>query len=284
MPYVWCGFPLRVDSKIPFTNESKMSSDNSDAGKKTPDVIDIHLGQRGEKVMDSETMIMETQKRVWGALKKGYEYTGITNESEKFLRENVFKKINIVVLYVDLVGSTTMTLELPAEKLAIIISSFSQEMASVIRQHKGFVLKFVGDAVIGYFNATDNTLLASDNAVNCAKSMITVIEKGINPILNQYDYPDLMVKVGVDYGQSIIVRYGSNETTSHVDLMGPVMNISSKIQTMAKPNQILIGQDVYQRIHPTTQKNFKEIIWGKDEWKFRSRLTGEIYKVYEYNG
>lgn len=261
-----------------------MSSDNSEPEKKTPDVVDILLGKRGEKVVDSETMIMETQKRVWGSLKKGYEYTGITNESEKFLRKNVFKKINIVVLYVDLVGSTTMTLELPAEKLATIISSFSQEMASVIHQHKGLVLKFVGDAVIGYFNATDNTLLASDNAVNCAKSMITVIEKGINPILNQYDYPDLMVKIGVDFGQSIIVRYGSNETTSHVDLMGPVMNISSKIQGMAKPNQILIGQDVYQRIHPTTQKNFKEKVWEKGEWKFRSRLTGEIYKVYEYCG
>ena len=260
-----------------------MSSDNPDSEKKSPDVADMLLEQRGEKVIDSETMIMETQKRVWGALKKGYEYTGITNESEKFLRGNVFKKINIVALYVDLVGSTTMTLELPAEKLATIISSFSQEMASVIRQHKGLVLKFVGDAVIGYFNAEDNTLLVSDNAVNCAKSMMTVIEKGINPILNQYDYPDLMVKIGVDYGQSIVVRYGSNETTSHVDLMGPVMNISSKIQGRAKPNQILIGQDVFQRIHPTTQKNFKEKIWEKDEWKFRSRLTGEVYKVYEYN-
>ena len=260
-----------------------MSSDNSNSDNKSPDVVDMLLGQKGEKVIDSETMIMETQKRVWGALKKGYEYTGITNESEKFLRDHVFKKINIVTLYVDLVGSTTMTLELPAEKLATIISSFSQEMASVIRQHKGLVLKFVGDAVIGYFNAEDNTLLVSDNAVNCAKSMITVIEKGINPILNQYDYPDLMVKIGVDYGQSIVVRYGSNETTSHVDLMGPVMNISSKIQAMAKPNQILIGQDVYQRIHPTTQKNFKEMIWNKDEWKFRSRLTGEVYKVYEYD-
>jgi adenylate cyclase len=260
-----------------------MSSDNLDSEKKSPDVADMLLEQKGEKVIDSETMIMETQKRVWGALKKGYEYTGVTNESEKFLRSHVFKKINIVALYVDLVGSTTMTLELPAEKLATIISSFSQEMASVIRQHKGLVLKFVGDAVIGYFNAEDNTLLVSDNAVNCAKSMMTVIEKGINPILNQYDYPDLMVKIGVDYGQSIVVRYGSNETTSHVDLMGPVMNISSKIQGRAKPNQILIGQDVFQRIHPTTQKNFKEKIWEKDEWKFRSRLTGEIYKVYEYN-
>jgi adenylate cyclase len=260
-----------------------MSSDPPQIEKKTPEIIDPSLSQRGEKAVDSETMIMETQKRVWAALKKGYEYTGITNESEKFLRDNVFKKINIVVLYVDLVGSTTMTLELPPEKLAIIISSFSQEMASIIRQHKGYVLKFVGDAVIGYFYATDNSLLSSDDAVNCAKSMLTVIDKGINPILNQYDYPDLMVKIGVDYGQSIVVRYGSNETTSQVDLMGPVMNISSKIQTMAKPNQILIGQDVYQRIHPTTQKKFKEVNWAKDEWKFRSRLTGEIYKVYQYN-
>jgi len=262
----------------------KMSSDNPDAEKKSSDVIDRLFDQGGEKVVDSETMIIETQKRVWGALKKGYEYTGIMDESENFLRENVFKKINIVVLYVDLVGSTTMTLELPAEKLATIISSFSQEMASVIHQHNGFVLKFVGDAVIGYFNAEENTLLESDNAVTCAKSMITVIEKGINPILNQYDYPDLMVKIGVDFGQSIIVRYGSNEITSHVDLMGPVMNIASKIQAMAKPNQILIGQDVYQRIHPKTQKNFKLMIWEENEWKYRSRLTGEIYKVYEYDG
>ena len=252
--------------------------------KSSPNIIDLMLGKKGESVIDSETMIMETQKRVWGALKKGYEYTGIIDESEKFLREHVFKKINIVVLYVDLVGSTTMTLELPAEKLATIVSSFSQEMASVIRLHGGLVLKFVGDAVIGYFNASENSLLPSDNAVNCAKSMLTVIDKGINPILNQYDYPDLMVKIGVDYGQSIVVRYGSNEETSHVDLMGPVMNIASKIQGMAKPNQILIGQDVYQRIHPTTQKNFKEKIWEKNEWKYRSRLTGEIYKIYEYNG
>ncbi len=260
-----------------------MSSENN-APSKSPDLVDMLLGKRGEPVIDSETMIMETQKRVWGALKKGYEYTGIIDDSDKFLREHVFKKINIVTLYVDLVGSTTMTLELPAEKLATIVSSFSQEMASVIRQHKGLVLKFVGDAVIGYFNAMDNTLLACDNAVKCAKSMLTVIEKGINPILNQYDYPDLMVKIGVDYGQSIVVRYGSNEATSHVDLMGPVMNIASKIQGMAKPNQILIGQDVYQRIHPTTQKHFQEKVWEKNEWKYRSRLTGEIYKVYEYNG
>ncbi len=245
------------------------------------------ISKNKHQILDSESMILETQKRVWGALKKGYEYSGVVDESDQFLRKHVFSKLDMVVLYVDLVGSTTMTLEMPAEKIAIIISSFAQEMASVIRQHHGYVLKFVGDAVIGYFVSDEDKIygtVAADDAVNCAKSMVTVIQKGINPILNQYDYPDLMVKIGVDFGQNIIVRYGADIEHSHVDLMGPAMNIAAKIQNTAKPNQILIGDDVFQRIHQNSQKEFNQITWKDNEWKYRSRLTGEIYKVYEYKG
>jgi len=245
------------------------------------------ISKNKHQILDSESMILETQKRVWGALKKGYEYSGVVDESDQFLRKHVFSKLDMVVLYVDLVGSTTMTLEMPAEKIAIIISSFAQEMAAVIRQHQGYVLKFVGDAVIGYFVSDEDKIygtVAEDDAVNCAKSIISVIQKGINPILNQYDYPDLMVKIGVDFGQNIIVRYGSDIEHSHVDIIGPAMNIAAKIQNTAKPNQILIGDDVFQRIHPNSQKEFNQIIWKDNEWKYRSRLTGEIYKVYEYKG
>jgi class 3 adenylate cyclase len=59
------------------------------------------------------------------------------------------------------------------------------------------------------------------------------------------------------------------------------MNIAAKIQSMAKPNQILIGGDVYSRIHPSLQKEFNQIIWKNNEWKYRSRVTGELYEVYE---
>lgn len=259
--------------------EKKQESEKKDQGI---NVVDMLLSKNKNEILDSDTMILETQKRVWAALKKGYEYSGLIDESEAFLRKNVFSKLDMVVLYVDLVGSTTMTLEMPAEKIAIIISSFSQEMAAVIRQHHGYVLKFVGDAVVGFF--VGEGMLASDNAVTCAKSMISVIQKGINPILNQYDYPDLMVKIGLDFGQNIVVRYGADVVNSHVDLMGPAMNIAAKIQNLAKPNQILIGDDVYRRLHPKTQEQFLLIVWKKDEWKYRSRITGEIYNVYEFKG
>ncbi len=265
-------------SKDTNENDSVKEKSRSDS-----DIINGMFSRGAEKTLDTDSMILNTQKRVWAALKTGYEYQGVTNRSDQFLRKNAFAKINMAVLYVDLVGSTTMTLELPVEKLATIVSSFSQEMASTIQHHNGLVLKFVGDAVIGYFIAEENQLLASDNAVSCAQSMDNVIQNGINPVLNQYDYPELTAKIGLDFGQSIVMRYGSDPAESHIDLIGPAMNIAAKIQSRALPNQILIGQDVFQRLHPDMQKHFSEIVWPSNKWKYRSRNTGEIYKVFEYN-
>jgi class 3 adenylate cyclase len=263
------------------SSEKKPSADMPEVkpSGKGPDLIDMMLSKSSERVVDSETLIKETQNRVWRALKSGYEYSPQEDESDTFLRKHVFSRMKMVVLYVDLVGSTQITLDLPEDKVAIIITCFAQEMAQTIRHHGGFVLKFVGDAVIGYFPAEENQLQPADNAVMCAKSMLSVIQKGINPILNQYDYPDLAIKVGIDYGQNMIVRYGSDATKSHVDILGPVMNIAAKIQSMAKPNQILIGDDVYNRIHPSIQNSFEKAVWKNNEWKY-NRDDGTLYPIW----
>ena len=126
------------------------------------DVVDMILGAKRSKVLDTETLIKEVQTRVWSALKKGHQYDYSLDESDKFLREHVSSRLNMIVLYVDLVGSTQMTLQLPADKVAIIISSFSQEMGFVIKNHDGYVLKYVGDAVIGYFVTHDSPLVAAE--------------------------------------------------------------------------------------------------------------------------
>ena len=256
-------------------NNTKVTDDSTSASS----MIDMMLGKQSEKTIDSETMIQETQKRIWKSLKHGIEYDATVDRSDAFLRQHVNEKLHMVVLFVDLVGSTNISLTLPEEKVAIIISSFAQEMALAIKQHNGYVLKFVGDAVIGYFIHT-SVLIAADNAVSCAQRMIQIMEQGVNPILNNYDYPDLLLHIGLDYGDNMIVRYGSDKEKSHVDILGPTMNIAAKIQSMAKPQQILIGQDVYEKIHPSVQKNFKKESWSESEWKYNDRKTGKPYTVY----
>jgi class 3 adenylate cyclase len=246
----------------------------------TSNIVDMMLGKSSTVTLDSETMILETQKRIWRAIKQGgVEYYGIVSESDEFLREHVNEKIPMAVMFVDLVGSTDMSLSLPEEKVAMIVSSFAQEMAIAVKQHSGYTLKFVGDAVIGYF-IHKSALMASDNAISCAQTMIKIIEDGINPILNNYDYPDLFIKIGVDYGESMVMRYGNDKVRSHVDLLGPVMNIAAKVQNKAKPQQIMIGEDIFNKIHPSTQKKFELQVWDESNWNFRNRHTGKLYPVY----
>ena len=264
-----------IDTTSDELNEESVNENNS--GKPTDEtsasnVVDMMLGKKVEKTIDSETMIQETQKRIWKSLKHGIEYDATVDRSDAFLRQHVNEKIHMVVLFVDLVGSTNISLTLPEEKVAIIISSFAQEMALAIKQHNGFVLKFVGDAVIGYFMHT-SVLIAADNAVSCAQRMIQIMNQGVNPILNNYDYPDLLLHIGLDYGDNMIVRYGSDKEKSHVDILGPTMNIAAKIQSMAKPQQILIGQDVYDKIHPSLQEKFKKESWSKNECKYNDKRT-----------
>ena len=71
-------------------NVEKESESNQDR------VVDMLLSSASEKTLDSESMILETQKRVWGALKKGYQYSGVSNDSDKFLRKNAPNASNVV--------------------------------------------------------------------------------------------------------------------------------------------------------------------------------------------
>ncbi len=240
------------------------------------------LSKRDGEVVDSDTLINSVQKRIAESLENGFKSSGIVSSSETFLKKHVFEHVEMAVLYVDLVGSTKMSLELPSDKLSTIVSSFVQEMSYVISQNRGYVLKFSGDAVIGYFVGRGSILQACDDAVVCAESMLNIMKNGINPILKKNsNLPQLKIKIGIDFGQNTVVQFG-NEQKSFVDLLGPSMNMAAKVQGVASPNQIVIGEDVYKKLHPDTQNFFKEITQKLKNWTFTGKKSRKIYSVYEY--
>jgi class 3 adenylate cyclase len=230
-------------------------------------------------VVDSETLVAQTQDRLWRALKRHYQYDSSLKLGQEYLLSHVSSKIPLVIMYADLVGSTNMSMTLPVDKLVTIIRAFTQEMSSVVESHHGYVLKYVGDAVISFFPAGYNRLSACDRAVQCARSMITVVKNGINPILNQYDYPELGVKIGMDVGENVIVQYG-HDKSSPIDILGYCMNVAAKITSLTGYNRISVGQDVYDLLHPSEKNKFKEMRLSPDEWKYRNRVTDQLYRVY----
>jgi len=251
---------------------------------KTPSIVDMLLGRGTEKVVDSETLIIEVHDRVLKSLNHEFMYSTVTEESEIFLRGKILQSIDMAVLFVDLVGSTSMILNLPKEKLAIVFTTFAQEMAYVIKRHEGFILKFMGDAVIGYFVAENLSADIASRAVTCAESMLKILKVGINPILKSNNLPELKIKIGIDYGENTIVRYGDDLQESHVDILGPSVSMASKIQNLAQPDQIMVGDDVYTKLHNSVQDYFARLKLDKSEWNYKSTKTKKIYLVYAYVG
>jgi class 3 adenylate cyclase len=263
------------------TETKKEQDEEQDRTSKTLFNMMMSGGARAEesKTVDSETLVSQTQDRLWRALKRRFQYDVSLEPGQKYLLNHVSSKIPLVIMYADLVGSTNMSMTLPADKLTTIIRAFTYEMSKVVDSHEGYVLKYVGDAVIAFFPASYNKLLACDRAVQCARSMLAVVKNGINPILNQYDYPELNVKIGMDEGENVIVQYG-HDKSSLIDILGYCMNIAAKITSLTGPNRISIGEDVHKMLHPSIQAKFKEMKLNPEDWKYTDRQTGKLYRVY----
>jgi adenylate cyclase len=104
-------------------------------------------------------------------------HTSIRRGQKFLLLNHTSSKIPLIIIYADLVGSTSMSMTLPVDKLVAIIRVFAHEISHVVDSFDGYVLKYVGDAVISFFpcRVNNNKYLASDTSVECGKSIINII-------------------------------------------------------------------------------------------------------------
>jgi class 3 adenylate cyclase len=241
-----------------------------------------------DAVVDLDKAIKLAQERVWKALKVESRFDLSTEETQEILVKLAKSKVRLVILHIDLVGSTTLSSTLPADRLAAIIQAFTQEMSVTITAYGGYVLKYVGDAILAFFLANDDTYLPCVNAVNCARSMIKITREGINPILNQYDYPEMSVRIGIDLGENVVVQYGWDThiidgrklQNPRYDILGYTTNIATKMTTLAKPDQIVIGQMVYDVLDYRQKSTFHQLWISPEVWSYVSDYSHGIYPLY----
>jgi adenylate cyclase len=258
-----------------------MDSDdmNYNYDKKSDNSHSNNLSLKDKNIFDLHTLLTQRQDRLWNVLHERYKYNTSIKRGQNFLLNHVDSKLSLVVMYADLVGSTKMSMSLPVEKMAKIIKVYSHELSSVVESYDGFVLKYVGDAVIAFFPAGFNKYLVCDKSFQCAKSMINVIENGINPIFEKDDYPKLGIKIGIDEGENVAIQYGYDKSAP-IDLIGYPMNIAAKITSLTGPNKISVGNNVYKLLHPSIQTKFHNMTLQENEWKYVDYIANSIYKVF----
>jgi class 3 adenylate cyclase len=244
-----------------------------------------------DKAVNVDYATKHAQLSMWSALKVKPDFDISLEETQNALKKYAESKATFVIIHVDLVDSTKLSMTLPIDRLTTIIQAFAQELSLVISSYGGYVLKYIGDAILAFFivDSQNDLYLRCINAVDCGCTMVKVLRQGINPILNQSDYPELRIRIGIDVGKNAVVKFGWNARTldgkvitkaPHFDILGYTISIATKMTAFAKPDQIVIGQLVYNVLDDEQKSTFRLLAINPNIWDYFSNITGGIYNLY----
>ena len=151
------------------------------------------------------------------------------------------------VSFVDMVHSTETIAQIsnPA-RIRKYYSTFINTIAAIARRFNAKIIKNTGDCLIYYFPKTFDCsdLNAFKDVIECGLTMIEA-HSYINRTSNKERLPDINYRISADYG---IVQMNRSIASMTNDMFGPVINLCSRMNSMAPPNGMVIGTNLYHII------------------------------------
>jgi PAS domain S-box-containing protein len=156
------------------------------------------------------------------------------------------KRAQITTLFADVRGFTHFSEKLPPEDLVSILNAYLAAAAEAVLYEEGTIDKFMGDAVMAWFNAPipqeDHTLRAVRAALHIRQRIQELHER----LPEQYH---LSFGIGVHTGDAVLGLIGTEKRIEYTAI-GDSVNTAKRIQENARNNQILISADLYHHIQP----------------------------------
>lgn len=228
------------------------------------------LNDIGEYIESRQTAIIEMLEGESGL-------PTFSDPSEEFLRSLEINKLAFVILSIDLVGSTRMSLEIDADSFARLISTVIYEISDIAPLFHGYILKYTGDGLIAYY-PEPSFITMCDAGLYSALVMRALLLQGLNPILDQQGLPPVDFRIGLDAGDACVVVMGSSNAKQHMDVIGQVINIATKIQAQAQPGEICLGDTLERNLHVTWRQLLEPIELPSD-WPYTDE-EGRPYRVH----
>ena len=194
------------------------------------------------------------------------------------------RSMNCCIGFVDMVDSTSNTAKMMMvsdrrKNIGQYYSIFINTMAILAKNYGAKIVKSAGDALIFYFTETSYSTneAAFKDILECFTTMILARDIINAKLHSEGNLPSVSYRISADYGKVEVAT--STSSKGREDLFGSTMNICAKINSMAEPNGIVIGGDLYQII-----KSFSFI--DNNSYEFRELRGGysvgfnHIYPVY----
>ena len=171
------------------------------------------------------------------ALEMPFEIQGATLRSDGERRQ-------ATVMFSDLSGYTRMTERLDPEEVNAIMDRVFGNIAQIITRFEGQTESFIGDAVMALFGVPKTHEDDPVRAIMAAREIHKVVSS-LTPHFEDKVGGSLRMHTGINTG--LVVTGGANPRKGLLGCTGDAINVASRLQGLATPGEILVGDSTYQR-------------------------------------
>lgn len=179
------------------------------------------------------------------------------------------KRVDITVLFADIRGFTSYSESLAPEKLVFILNRYLAAMAEAVLAQEGTIDKFMGDAIMAWFNAP---VPQPDHTLRAIKTALAIRDSVENLYQELPEDSHLAFGVGIHYGDAVLGLIGTEKRLEYTAISDSV-NIAKRIQENSAKNQILISREAYERV--------KDIVDAKPHANMNAKGKTQPIEVYE---
>lgn len=154
------------------------------------------------------------------------------------------KRLDITVLFADIRGFTSYSENQSPEQLVSVLNRYLAAGAEAVLEEEGTVDKFLGDAVMAWFNAP---IPQSDHTLRAVRAALKLRDRiaGLHAVLPPEAH--LAFGVGIHYGDAVLGLIGTEKRLEYTAI-GDSVNTTKRLQENAGKNQIVISEPAYQLV------------------------------------
>jgi len=149
------------------------------------------------------------------------------------------------ILFSDIRRFTSMAEKMSPDDLCAFLNEYLTPMTEAVMERRGTVDKFIGDAIMAFWNAPLDTPNHVFNTCECALTMLNELEV-LNNSWRQRGLPEVRIGVGIHCGVARVGNMGSQQRFDYT-IMGDAVNLASRLEGLTRlyGTDILVSDAVY---------------------------------------
>jgi class 3 adenylate cyclase len=152
------------------------------------------------------------------------------------------------VLFVDLVGSTSLSARRDPEEMRQILRRYQNTVVGEITRFEGYVAKFMGDGVLAYFGWPKSHEDEAERAVRAAMAAVAGVGE-----LRTSDDVALSARAGIATGLVVVGDLIGEGVAREASVVGDTPNIAARLQGLASPGQVVVAEETQRQVQAAFQ-------------------------------